>query len=73
MTLTLVQTLRAQASQIIYLCFKNAPDFETRVDSGGNHQYDVTVSVRDTGRKTDSREVDVSVHKRRRGCGDSLW
>ena len=37
------------------------------MDSGGNNQYDVTVNVSDSGNKSDSREVDVTVENVQEG------
>lgn len=45
------------------LTFKDAPDFETPGDSGGNGIYDVTVSVSD-GTVTDTQAISVTVTDR---------
>ena len=42
------------------ITFKNAPDFESPSDSGGNHVYDLIVSVSD-GTVTDNQAIAVTV------------
>src|SRR5690606_36654180 len=43
------------------LTFKNAPNFESPADAGGNNVYDVTVTAMDERGRTDSQALSVLV------------
>ena len=51
----------------VSLCFKEPPDYENSADNGRDHVYDVKVTVRDSGRNTDSTDVSVEVEDAQEG------
>ncbi len=56
-----ITTCDAPVAANVQLAFKEAVNFEDPADSGGNNVYDVTVTVTDSDRLTDTRPVAVTV------------